>query len=296
MYLEIRENLTEKGDIIAPDIHITKYCNYLNTLLKGVFTIPARHYKEPDKYVLIGFYLLQSIFSEEDSDFKFVALQLLERIVTEDYDITLKIYELIPLAAIIFKPDTTAEQLAIIKQNYDGVSCWLDAWHKKIDTYQLKHSAINWLEKTAFTKLKRYDLIRELHSNKYLDEFLPGHNSSWLIAEMSILLSAVKSDVPNVDQMYLGCKQHIDNLDDFSKKPDHYLTNDLIGNFALYIDTVARNKAEVNKYFDTNYFRPYLAAQRSENAHTKKAKLELVSIAKPQQSKRGRKMGQKRKC
>lgn len=295
MYLELKKDLTIKGDILAPEIHISEHCKSLNLLLKGVFTIPAKYYNEPDKHVIIALYLLGSLFSDLPGDVKYIHLQLLESIVRDNYELTLEIYKNMFVVSTIFKPNLSIEYLLIIKNFYDNTTLWLNAWHKKLNTYDLKNSSINWLEKTAFTKVKRYDLIRELHSNNFLSESFAGHNSSWLIAETSILLSAINNDTPNINQMYLGYKAHIDNLNDFSKIPDQYETDDLMSNFSIYIDTIARNKAETHNYFDTNYFKPYLAACRSENAYTQKGKLELIPITKPKQSKRGRKMGQKRK-
>ncbi|MBW4677776.1 MAG: hypothetical protein KME52_28410 [Desmonostoc geniculatum HA4340-LM1] len=293
MEYEFIFDFTKNHEILAPIVRLSEYCNWLNVTYRGKFRLPAKYYKNESNHVFIAFILLITIFYEKEAYKRFGYLILLEKIVKNDFEITLKIYSLFPAFLKTIDNKIDFEKELIIKNNYQGIGYWLNAWDKKIDTYELKNSCVGWLEKFALTKQRKYDLVRELHSRRYISEILPGHNSTWLLSEFSIFLHSIECYRENVNQIYLAFKKHLDNLDDFAKKPDRYIANDLFRDFDGYIDTVARDAAELDPDFDKNYFRVYLSAQRSENAYAKNNKLQLVNLKHKTSSKRGRKLGQK---
>lgn len=277
-------------------------------------------YKDEDFYFLARFNF--SLHTHKNKETKIVSLHILilhiyfsknidqlgvimlaENIVKKDYLIAIEIFKLIPSYAekIGIPINETIENITF--RNYNAIGIWLEHWHLKKSTRELKiNNSVNWVEKEAMLTLKRYELIYELYN---LKKVYFHHNLIWLLVEINILCEKYQCESGSKEQIYRHLKNrynYMGNLErvneDGTKNPPEYYVKDedLLEHLENVIETTAYNVACENPDFDKHYYKPYIKAAKSANSYAKK-NLYLINPSnkkKSVQKRPGGKIGHKK--
>lgn len=281
--------------IKTPKIKIMNYNELLDITYSARFSLGAKYSSTETNYSLIGIFLLLGIFLDEEPCNKCGYLTVLNKIIGSDYERCLNIFRMFGSISLCFnwaKYSNETEANKIIKF-YEGKYAWLNYWHRKESTQDLKNSPIYWCEKFALETRRKYEMIMEMYSRNQGDELITSHNTAWLISEFNCFIRALNCNCENINQLYENTRWYINNLTDFSKTPDSYIGEEFFEEVNTLMVSKARTLAENEPDFDKNYFKPWITAYRSSNAYTKKEKFELMGATAPK--KRGRKLGQKSK-
>lgn len=248
--------------MLYPQFTVTAQCDYFNYL--AVFNLPLKEHKNPKFFCLL--HLIYEIYETR----KLGCAKLAENLIKDDYNISLNVFSALPHYANISQIFISEANRVDVIKRYQGISTWLEYWHSKINTRELKNSnSYNWLEKEALLTARRYELIYELCNRGYLNF---NHNLIWLLVEISILRKMILCTANSKEELYRNNKNHIDVMNNFEEKPPQFAvkTEDLLYHSDSYVETLAYNVALQNPDFDKNYYRPYLAAYKSANSSRKK--------------------------
>ena len=265
----IKEKCLTTGDVFVANFGLSKELINLNSQeIKGHITMS----------------LLQSIYINSGFS-RTTALHLTASCLRNNYETTLQIYKYIPNLLIILDYEIPRPYLNALCEKYLASSQWLYHLYNRYGTEDLKTSFLKGYEKTAFSSLKRYELIYELCNLKIFKNQTSIHpeiplterNLIWLLWEISIVINDINEGNKQSNgivkkRFYEETKKYIDTLNNLEDNTElkNIFTSELIFKLDEYLNGLAKTVARKNPEFDKKYFKPYTDALTSENSYGKK--------------------------
>lgn len=272
------------------------YCTIDDLTYKAHFNLPAIFHKNKYTKETCLLLLLTKAFIVESSR-QYGLIKLAEKFIENDFITTIETFKLIPSVVNTSKMVPTIKDVYNLVIEYDAVGTWIERWHYKQSTRDLKeHPYCKLLEKEAKATEKLYYLIYELHNRKCLSVH---YNIYWLLVEVGKYLNKLNSTAFTLDGVYCNKKKYLQSLTDFNSEPETEIVSikdlkDLLNVFKKTLDKLAREVAKSDRDFSQQFYDPYIKAEKSANSARKK-NFKFVPGKKAERKMPGGKLGHKKR-